>query len=135
MEIQDQRKRGENVEQNRWEGGNGTDDINSRILQYRNRQFSNIGTMRHENWVAGNQPGHIMEYRESSWKEICLWYTLSGICYCWSCKLELKNNVSAPPRGSSCSFFIRRWNTLESGAFGFCGSQGHQVLPVTSLAL
>lgn len=52
MEIQDQRRSGENGEQNRREGGNsGTDDINSTILQYRNRQFSNVGTMRHENWV------------------------------------------------------------------------------------
>lgn len=119
MEIQDQRRCGESGEQNRREGGDsGTDDINSRILQYRNRQFSNIGTMRHEDWVTGNQPGHIMEYRESSWREICLWYTLVGYVY-----------------GRSCSFFIRRWNTLESGAFDFCCSQGHHVLPVTSLAL
>lgn len=42
-------------------GNNGTDDINSRILQYGNRQFANIGTMREENWIIGNQPGHITE--------------------------------------------------------------------------
>lgn len=40
MEIQDQRKGGENGDQNWREGGNnGTDDINSRILQYRNTIF------------------------------------------------------------------------------------------------
>lgn len=52
VKIQDPRReraRGETWDQRKG-GTHGTEDINSSILRYRNRQFSNIGNMRDENW-------------------------------------------------------------------------------------